>query len=236
MIGITGRRSPRSDAVRGPAIAAGERYCDAVTRAGGTPVIIGPGQSTQSIRRLAEELDGIVFTGGGDLDPANYGGDSTDARLYGVNPSLDQFETNLLKEAIDSDIPVLAICRGMQLLNVSLGGSLYIDLEDVDSRTTPHWDSLHDVRLSEGCRLSPVFGPVARDCHSFHHQSVRAVGSGLRVVGSSSDGMIEAIEHETCRWVVGIQWHPEDTSHHDVEQQRLFDEFVRATRDRTRLL
>lgn len=229
MIGVSGRRSCLSEGLRGPTIAAGSRYCDAVVRANGLPIVLDPSTPRSEIPSLLRRLDGLVLTGGGDVDPRHYGGDANDPRLLAVNPELDAFELSLTVAALEADIPILAICRGMQLLNVALGGSLYVDVADGSADPSDHRDTFHDVELVRGSRLFATYGTSARNCHSFHHQCIRTVGAGLRVAGFLHDSIIEAIEHPIARWVVGVQWHPEDTAEIDSAHQRLFDVFVAET-------
>lgn len=236
LIAVTGRRSNGSDGLRGPTLAAGTRYCDAITRAGGAPIVVGPSPDPidgEAHSLLASRIDGLVLSGGGDIEPARYGGPPDDPRVHGLDPDLDAFESSLLEQSISRDIPVLAICRGMQLLNVVRGGSLHLDLADAGIDGEVHRNQFHRVRLVAGSRLHTLLGRTVDACHSYHHQAVDAVGGGLEVTGRGEDGTIEAIELGAASWVVGVQWHPEDTAESDRSQQAVFDGLVRAARART---
>ncbi|MGD9705108.1 MAG: gamma-glutamyl-gamma-aminobutyrate hydrolase family protein [Acidimicrobiia bacterium] len=224
LIAITGRLSPTAGNVRGEAFASGQRYSRAVVRAGAQPATLPP--ITEDVTLLAESLarfDGLVLQGGGDVDPRRYGEEPGTDALYGVIPEHDDLEFTVLAAARSIGMPILAICRGMQVLNVACGGTLVQDIGSED-----HWLQLHPVTLDDGSRLAEAFGtrrPL--ECHSVHHQSLRLLGDGLRVVGHADDGTVEAVELEGDAWIVGVQWHPEDTAADDAVQQRVFDTFVR---------
>lgn len=226
LIAVTGRLSPAADNVRGEAFASGQRYSRAIARAGAQPMIVPPAEEgfdrlMDSLRRL----DGLVLHGGGDVDPRRYGELPSAEQLYGIVPEHDELEFTLLRAALEIDLPVLAICRGAQVLNVALGGSLYQDLGNED-----HWHTLHPVTLHPDSRIAAALGTSRpHACHSVHHQAVKRVASMLDVVGHADDGTVEALEYPEARWVVGVQWHPEDTAADDPVQQSLFDALVAAT-------
>jgi putative glutamine amidotransferase len=213
--------------VRGEAFASGQRYSRAVARAGAQPATLPPiGQDVELITESLARFDGLVLQGGGDVDPRRYGEEPAAEALYGIVPDHDELEFALLDAARVIGLPVLAICRGMQVLNVACGGTLVQDLGSED-----HWHQLHPVSLSADSRLAGALGtnrPAA--CHSVHHQGLKVLGEGLQVVGYADDGTIEAVELIGEAWVVGVQWHPEDTADEDPVQQRLFDSFVAETR------
>lgn len=226
LIAVTGRLSPSAENVRGEAFASGQRYSRAIARAGAQPVIVPP--AAEGFERLVEALrrfDGLVLHGGGDVDPRRYGEEPSAEQLYGIVPEHDELEFTLVQAALELDLPVLAICRGVQVLNVALGGSLYQDIGNED-----HWHTLHAVALRPDSRTAAALGthrPHA--CHSVHHQALKRVASSLEIVGQADDGTVEAVELASARWVVGVQWHPEDTAADDPVQQSLFDAFVTAS-------
>lgn len=221
LILIPGRRSEEAQGHRTPVISGGRFYVDAIQRAGGLPLIMPPTDDERIIHATVERCDGMVLLGGGDVSPSTYGA-TEQARLFGVNSSLDAFEISALQHALSLDQPVLAICRGHQVLNVALGGTLIQHLDTTDA----HRDTMHDVQLDVDCRIAVAMGTNNPRVHSFHHQAIDELGSGLLVVGRHSDGTIEAVEHSGSSWVVGVQWHPEDTAETDVAQQGLFNELV----------
>lgn len=223
LIAIPGRLSPDAANVRGEAFASGQRYSRALVRAGAQPVVLPPiVDGVDVMVEALQRFDGLILHGGGDVDPRRYGEEPTAEALYGIIPDHDDVEFALLAAARALGMPVLAICRGMQVLNVACGGTLVQDIGDES-----HWHEMHPVELDRSSRVAVAIGTSRPDaCHSVHHQSVKVIGDGLRVTGRADDGMIEAVELDAEAWVVGVQWHPEDTAAHDVEQQRLFDAFV----------
>jgi len=220
---IVGRQSPDVKGVRGPGFAASQSYCRAVERAGGVPLVLPPIPSLlDRLDDLLARVDAVVMHGGGDIDPAHYGEEPSAEQLYGIVKEHDTVELAVIKAAISADLPVLAICRGMQILNVALGGTLVQDIGNED-----HWMALHPVDIEAGSRLAKALGTErAQACHSVHHQAVKDLGAGLRLTASAPDGTPEAIEVDGARWVIGVQWHPEDTAATDSQQQLLFDELL----------
>ena len=218
-IAIPGRRTPEAKGLRTEAVAAGERYLDAVRRAGGEPAIVAPTDDTDRLAATMARFDGLLLLGGGDIEPRRYGADAVHEEVRGVDPRQDAFETAALGIAFDLDLPVLAICRGAQLLNVACGGSLH---QHIEGHRLVH----HEVAVEPGSRLAAAAGGAPRPVgHSVHHQSIERLGAGLAVTARADDGTVEAIEVPN-RWVLGVQWHPEDTAATDPAQQALFDAFV----------
>jgi putative glutamine amidotransferase len=209
-----------------------ENYIDAVRRAGGRATLVLPGDD-RAPGELLDRFDGLLLVGGGDVEPSRYGQEPTDT-IYGVEPDRDDFEIALVREADLRQTPTLCICRGMQVLNVAFGGTLVQHLPS-DERYLPHGtpsgadELLHDVKLLPGCGVALATGSELVSCSSHHHQGVDRLGEGLVATGWSEDGLVEAIEREGG-WMVGPQWHPEDTAEHDPAQQALFDELVRRAR------
>jgi putative glutamine amidotransferase len=209
-------------------------YVDCVRRAGGLAVLLAPGEP-----RLAEWLalaDALILVGGGDLDPALYGGPRHPA-LYGVDRERDEGELALARRAVQSLVPTLGICRGTQVINVALGGTLHVHLPDVVGEGVAHRgkgpgeDALHAVEVEPSSRLARVLGATRIEPASSHHQAIRDVAPGLVVTARASDGTIEAVEMPEHPWLVAVQWHPESTAAQDATQQRLFDAVVRAARE-----
>lgn len=226
LVAISGRSSPAAERVRGAAYAAGQTYAQAVARAGGQPVIIPPEpRSFDHLARSIERLDALVLHGGGDVDPARYGEPASAEQLYGIVAEHDELEFRLVGAALAAGVPILAICRGLQVLNVALGGTLH---QDIGSEA--HWRVLHPVDVEPDSVLARVLGTTRpAECHSVHHQILNAIAPSLRVVGRAADGTVEAVELPGARFVVGVQWHPEDTAATDPVQQALFDALVAAT-------
>jgi putative glutamine amidotransferase len=210
-------------------------YLDAVRRAGGSPVLFAPPADAAEIVSL---VDGVLLMGGGDVDPVRYGGDAGHPELYGVEPDRDELETDVVHAAEDARRPLLAVCRGVQVLNVAHGGTLHPHLADVEgSGIHGHPLSgdpiLHDVKLApDGAVAAATMSEVVA-ASSHHHQAIDRVGDGLIPIGWTDDGIVEAVELDGDGWVTGVQWHPEETAAEDPVQQALFDELVRRAAERT---
>jgi putative glutamine amidotransferase len=173
------------------------------------------------IAETIARCDGMLMIGGGDISPTKYGATEW-ARLSGVNELIDDFEIAALHRAMECDIPVLAICRGQQVLNVALGGTLVQHLKT----TSDHRDTMHGIQVVTGSRLAQAMGTTEPLIHSLHHQAIEKVAPGLVVVGTHHDGTIEAVEHTGATWIVAVQWHPEDTARDDPSQQGLFNTLI----------
>jgi putative glutamine amidotransferase len=220
--------------VRGEAFAAGQRYLRAIGRAAGHGVVLPPiVEDLEQVIASIDRFDGLVLHGGGDLDPTLYGEQPSAEQLYGIVADHDVFELAVLRAALDRDIPILAICRGMQVLNVALGGTLNQHIGNGDTESDDHWHTYHAVEIVAGSLLAAALQTTRpQACHSVHHQALKAVAPGLRIVATAADGTIEGVEYDGRSWVVGVQWHPEDTAATDAVQQHLFDAFVSTARDR----
>jgi gamma-glutamyl-gamma-aminobutyrate hydrolase PuuD len=203
-----------------------EPYAEALRQAGIEPVLI----SADKPRELAG-LQGLVLSGGTDLNPARYGGTPHPANEAPDDPR-DELETGLLAEALAADLPVLAICRGLQLFNVAHGGTLIQHLENSAAHVVRGNDPAlpaHDILVEPGTRLAAILGEGAHAVNSRHHQAVERVGAGLRVTARSTpDGIIEALERSDGRFALAVQWHPEDQARRDAEQRKLFEAFAAA--------
>ncbi|MBD0338081.1 MAG: gamma-glutamyl-gamma-aminobutyrate hydrolase family protein [Thermoleophilia bacterium] len=193
-----------------PVIMIPASYVHAVERAGGRPVVVPP--TTDSVEETLDLLDGVIFSGGGDLDPARYGAEAhpeTDA----PHPERDDAELALLTAALQRDVPVLAVCRGSQVLNVALGGDLVQHLPErvghERHRHTPGEFADHDVRVEPASRLGSILGDRA-PVKSHHHQGYRRIGEGLVEVAWADDGTVEGLEAPGRRFAVSVLWHPEE--------------------------
>jgi putative glutamine amidotransferase len=205
-------------------------YVAAVRRAQAVPVLIPP--VPELAQRYLELVDGMILAGGGDMDPAHYGGEAHEA-LYGIDAQRDALELALARRIVERRQPALAICRGMQVLNVALGGTLIEHLpavvgEDVLHRKPPREPTAHAVKVKAGSRLAAIAGTTEFAPMSWHHQAIRATAPGLEVVATAPDGTIEAVELAGHPWLIAVQWHPELTAERDPVQQRLFDALVAA--------
>jgi gamma-glutamyl-gamma-aminobutyrate hydrolase PuuD len=195
-----------------------ESYYELVASAGGRPLLLPPPHTAPAgpgagAAEVIEVLDGLVLTGGGDVDPRAYG-ETPDPTVAGVNPVRDESERALLAAALAADLPVLAICRGLQVLNVELGGTLHQHLPDVIGGSLTHRAAplvFGEVAVSTepDSRASAVFGGHPTVLCS-HHQSIDRLGRGLVATARAGDGVIEAVELPAARFVLGVQWHPEE--------------------------
>jgi putative glutamine amidotransferase len=195
-------------------------YLRTLDAAGAIPVVLPP-TGTDHIDSLLERLDGLCLSGGPDLDPAAYGAPERHAQLGPTEPTLDAFELALTRAALERGLPILAVCRGAQALNVACGGTLHQHIPGHrQSESASH--TTHAVQISARSRLHRMFRSRSLPVNSFHHQAVDRIGDGLRVVGRAPDGTIEAIEG--AGFLVGVQWHAETLSEH----LPLFEALVRA--------
>jgi gamma-glutamyl-gamma-aminobutyrate hydrolase PuuD len=196
-------------------------YVRAVERAGGRPVLVPP--SEDAIDETLDVLDGVIFSGGSDLDPSTYG-QERHPETRGVVADRDRAELELLQAALTRDMPVLAVCRGSQVLNVARGGDLIQHLPDVvghdEHKHTPGQYADHDVELEPETRLAALLGDHA-PVKSHHHQGFGRLGSGLRRAARAEDGTVEAVEDPSQRFAFGVLWHPEAG-----EDMRLFESLV----------
>ena len=211
IIGITGR--PQNVPAAGIYVRAyltTHTYSDSVKYGGGIPMVLVPVAADQ-IDDILDHLDGLLITGGGDVNPARYGADP-DVTVEGVDDERDAFELELVRRAFARRLPTMAICRGLQVVNVALGAY------------EPHSQAL----IEPGCRIAGILGEGLHHINSIHHQAVEELGDGLRVVGAAPDGTVEAIEHEDETWpLIAVQWHPEFLGMRDHgESHNLFQAFV----------
>ncbi|NMG08047.1 gamma-glutamyl-gamma-aminobutyrate hydrolase family protein [Brasilonema sp. UFV-L1] len=217
-------------------------YSDAVRTAGGIPVLL-PATDVDLVKFL-EPLDGLILSGGGDIDPVFYNG-CAHPTIYSVDSHRDAFELQVARFALDNHIPVLGICRGLQILIVVSGGTLIPHIPDEYGTSVLHrlepgpelrQSTEHMIKLNANSRLAKLIQKTQISVVSFHHQAARTIGPGWRAVAYAlEDGVIEAIEHEHHPWAIGVQWHPE-LSPNDPNHQRIFQDFVESTLLRNNLI
>jgi gamma-glutamyl-gamma-aminobutyrate hydrolase PuuD len=203
-------------------------YVRAVERAGGRPLLVPP--TDDGIDETLDALDGIVFSGGSDIDPETYG-EAAHPETFGIHRERDDAELSLLTRALERDMPVLGICRGSQVLNVALGGDLHQHLPDVvgheeHKHNPPGVFAEHDVTIEPESKLAEIFDAGTTDVKSHHHQGFKTLGDGLVEAARAEDGSIEAVEDPSHRFALGVLWHPEAG-----ENMRLFEALVREARD-----
>ena len=210
-------------------------YADAVSGAGGIPVIL-PFLSGD-VPALLDRLDGLVLSGGGDVAPSRFGEDDIHPDTYDIDPSRDEFEIALVHLALSENKPLLAICRGIQVLNVALGGTLHQHVPDAFSGLVhrQHQDHIpadqpgHEVTVAPGSALARTVGAGRLPVNSFHHQGLKELAPDLVATATSDDGLVEAVEHRDRSDVIGVQWHPELMASTTQAQARLFRNLVRSS-------
>ncbi len=231
LIAIPARFAASTSALRYAAEVNARALIEAVWRAGGEPASIHPADSTgtEVAARLAR-FDAVLLPGGGDLAPHRYGAFDTHDTVYDVDDLQDTFDLQVARSALDLGVPLLAICRGLQVVNVALGGTLD---QDMGGPIREHRHVVHPVTIRQRSLLAQVVGTEKTEASCYHHQRVDRPGVGLEVTATAVDGTIEALElPHTRSWFTSVQWHPEDTAHEDPAQQRLFDALVTAARER----
>ena len=205
-------------------------YVDAVIRAGGVPLIIPFSTDKEVIISQAQLIDGLILSGGHDINPYNYGQEPSQ-KIGETFPERDTYEMILLEESKKRNIPILGICRGFQLINVAAGGTLYQDLSLIPGNILKHNQvsnptlKTHKVEIKENSFISSIFGKETM-VNSFHHQVINKVANDFIVVAKASDGVVEAIEHKTYKFLVAVQWHPEMLAVNCEKARVLFSKFV----------
>lgn len=208
-----------------------QNYVKAVEDAGGIPVIYEPKQEPSSAEFFLASVDGLILPGGDDVDPVHYC-EPEHAATTPVEGWRDEIDLALARLACEKGVPTLCVCRGMQVLNVALDGTLIQHLPEVVGERIRHTgDEHHRVKLAPGSRLASILREDVVAPPSSHHQAVRDVAPGLEAVAHADDGTIEAVEKRDHPWLIGVQWHPERERFHPEIQRRLFDALVQAARE-----
>ncbi|MCT4605949.1 MAG: gamma-glutamyl-gamma-aminobutyrate hydrolase family protein [Marinisporobacter sp.] len=209
-------------------------YVRAIERAGGIPSIIPCIGNTKIIEAQASLYDGFLFTGGEDIDPKQYG-EEPYVQLGPIKPELDTFQLELFKAVQKLNKPILGICRGLQVINIGLGGTLFQDIESQCKDVYQHVQtggrshSIHKICLSEDSVLKNIFHTDNLSVNSLHHQSVKELGKELKICAVSKDGITEAIESNMGKKIIGVQWHPEDMIDSALEMNKLFDWLIKES-------
>ncbi|MCA9935381.1 MAG: gamma-glutamyl-gamma-aminobutyrate hydrolase family protein [Ardenticatenaceae bacterium] len=214
-------------------------YVNAVRAAGGVPILIPLGLTEEELQTIFTQIDGLLLPGGGDVEPAHYQGQNDHETIGGVDTDRDRIEFELARWSVAQEKPVLAVCRGLQVFNVALGGTLW---EDVYSQMTdalfhsyvnikPREYIAHAVEMQAGSRLAQQMGVQMMQVNSLHHQGIRDLAAGVTAVAHAPDGLIEGIEIPDHPYAIGVQWHPEDLAPTTPAMQALFDGLVQAARD-----
>jgi len=241
LIGIVGRKDFSQDWKKFALYGQGRDYCASVARAGGAPVIIPLEMGVEHWRSMYERLDGLLLPGGVDVDPAHFG-ESPHRKLGRVDEALDEVELILARWALADNRPVFGVCRGIQVLNVAAGGTLYQDIPTQIPGAKPHSCSppkyprtqrVHTVQIEPGTRLAAALGTTECWTNSRHHQAVKDVAPGFEVTAHAPDGIIEGFEKTDAPFIVGVQWHPENLTADDDQMLGLFRAFVDACRTHT---
>jgi len=209
-------------------------YTGMIRTAGGLPVVVTPG-ATDEVDTLLDRLDGLVLSGGGDIDPALFGG-NTHKSVYEVDPLRDEFELAMMRGAAERRLPTLAIFRGMQVANVAFGGTLFEDIHEHLPEALEHWSDgpaatapQHRVEVDADSTTATALGKDAVEVNTIHHQALRQVAVEFRVTGRSPDGVIESIEPADAAWPMwAVQWHPEYLGADDDPSLSLFRALIAA--------
>lgn len=232
LLGITTAGKSLLDAT--PIVYANDAYVNALIQAGAVPLLIPFAIAEADWKSLCCRLDGLLLTGGGDLDPALFNGE-THPKVYGVEPARDHLEIGLTRIAVESGLPLLGICRGVQVMNVALGGTLYTHLADQfpnplrhDYFTeTPRDYLAHRVTVDDQSRLAAILGKTKLEVNSLHHQGLNRLAPSLKPTAWATDGLVEGVEIDEHPFAVGVQWHPEWLPD-SPPMQALFCAFVQA--------
>jgi putative glutamine amidotransferase len=222
---------------RPPFLGQNQTYVQAVIRAGAAPLLIPALTESSPLRTLYASLDGLLLSGGKDVAPVHYG-EALHEKCDPVPPERDEMELRLTRWAVEEGKPLLAICRGIQVLNVALGGSLYQDIDaqipGADNHTWypdyPRNRVSHTVPVTPEARLACIVGTAPLPVNSLHYQAIKDVAPGLTVVARAPDGVVESLEVGGHPFAIGVQWHPEELAAGDPRQQRIFDALVDACR------
>jgi putative glutamine amidotransferase len=227
IIGVTTYHDWKEEKIR-----QNETYIRAIEKSGGVPIMLPVTDKEEVIDRFLETIDGLVISGGPDIG-ANFFNEEPHKDVGAISPLMDEFELSITRKAIKQKMPVFGICRGLQLLNVAMGGNLYQDIysqyeTDIQHRQiAPRPFTAHSIEIKKGSLLYNLYGKKLR-VNTFHHQALKDVADGLKVVATAPDGIIEAVEGTNDNFLVGVQWHPEGMWNSEYNYDELFDAFINA--------
>ena len=232
LIGITSSQETSRSLIDYDTLSAA--YSHAISEAGGSPLLIPTDFPLDALEDLLSRLDGLLLSGGGDIEPSRFKG-KHHPRVSAVSVQRDEIEIRLTQLAVEKERPLLGICRGMQVMNVALGGTLYTNVPTQFPSKLDHNTPLdqgrdflaHEVTIEAGSRLASIIEKPQIKTNSFHHQAAREIAPSLIITAHASDGLVEAIEYPKHRFFIGVQWHPECMQKHG-EQQKLFQAFIQA--------
>ncbi|OOM82086.1 putative glutamine amidotransferasec [Clostridium puniceum] len=207
-------------------------YIKAVQKAGGIPILIPFSDNIENIKEYTNKLQGIIFTGGEDISPLFYN-EEPRKEVQCIIEERDRFELELFKEVYEKKIPILGICRGLQLINIALGGNLYQDINSQIPNSYGHAPKYtlrsnlyHSVKIEKGSKLFDIFKTEDLKVNSFHHQSIKELGKNLKITANSNDGIVEAIESVDEKFLVAVQWHPENLVEKHGEFLKVFEALI----------
>lgn len=212
-------------------------YAHAIEKFGGLPIVIPYTENEEALDGYIELCDGVLFSGGCDVEPKNFG-EETKAACGKIQLFRDSLELSFFKKAFEAKKPIMGICRGAQLINVALGGSLYQDIPSEISTDISHRQkesgeiSAHEIRILSDTPLMELIGEEKIAVNSFHHQSIKALGEGLEVMAFAEDGIVEAVCFNGENYVIGYQWHPEKLRDTDQYKKLLFNDFIKACKEK----
>jgi putative glutamine amidotransferase len=239
LIGVATQTLPPIEGERPPCWIMGQRYIEALRATGAAPILLPLlTHDPDAMRDIFDRLDGVFLTGGVDVDPSRYG-ENKHPLCGTTDPDRDAIELMLLKHAMDHHLPVLAVCRGIQILNVACGGTLYQDVSAQvpaamkhDYFPTPANPSrtylAHDITVTPGSLLADILGETVVSVNSMHHQAIKDLAAGLKPTAFAPDGIIEAVEGTNGQYLIAVQWHPEELADSQPGMRRLFSSFVEA--------
>lgn len=209
-------------------------YTESVIKAGGAPIVLPVTLDDESIKRQVEVIDGLILSGGYDINPLTYGEEPTQSQGF-TFPEIDEYNLKLVKFACELKKPIFGICRGLQILNIAFGGSLYQDLSYIDGSYIKHYQlskgdmTGHSINVVEHSLLYDILGENYL-VNSFHHQSIKDLADGFKVTAKSKDGLIEAIEKLDDQFIIGVQWHPEMMTAKDFKMLEIFKLLVKQSK------
>jgi len=217
-IALVGRFTEHSSAIRSLGVVSSRRLLESIWNAGGEPITFLPVENPDWQLRL-EGIDGVLLAGGGDINPKRYGEEPSTEELYGIDDIQDENDFSIAKYALENGIPVLAICRGFQIVNVLKGGTL------VQHMAKDHRHYVHSIQIEKNVEDLGLSKPIL-EASCFHHQAIKDLGQDLEVIARAEEGHVEAFKIDAKAWAYGVQWHSEDNSTTDEQQHELFVKFV----------